>query len=400
MSSDKGDKYERFVFECLKRELDEGNLPYIASKTKIIPKKKYRAKSGNEIEVDIAIEVYRDLSVKPNLIILVECKDYTKKVDTMRLNDLQSKVDLIGAHKGILVTSHGCQSGTIAQAAYNNISVLRLNFGDEHPIYELERSKSDPSSLYKSILHQNIWPERGCVGITDNMAYRSLSAFLFEGIFGQNSKSTIPFINRDRIENATCLLTDRLKINYDPKLLDFSLFEIITRLKYSVGCITEEGILGKCNFINRAIYLSDDLEIGSARWRFTFAHEIGHILLHRKIFLNDGLSDDNDSIFKGDFSTENHRRLEIQANYFASYLLMPRNLFIERYIRVYKRLGIPERIFPQLYVDDQQVNLKDYDDLLVHLSKMFGVSKQVIDIRLREYNLIVDERKARLDAFF
>ena len=72
MSSPKGDKYEAFVMDVLKSEIEKGKLPFPVGQTILTPKKKYHAKSGNDIEVDVAIEVFRDLTKKPFLIALVE----------------------------------------------------------------------------------------------------------------------------------------------------------------------------------------------------------------------------------------------------------------------------------------------------------------------------------------
>ena len=85
MSSPKGDKYEAFVMDVLKSEIEKGKLPFPVGQTTLTPKKKYRARSDNDIEVDVAIEVFRDPTKKPFLITLVECKDYAKPIDTMRI---------------------------------------------------------------------------------------------------------------------------------------------------------------------------------------------------------------------------------------------------------------------------------------------------------------------------
>ena len=126
MSSPKGDKYEAFVMDVLKSEIEKGKLPFPVGQTTLTPKKKYRARSGNDIEVDVAIEVFRDPTKKPFLIALVECKDYAKPIDTMRIGDLYNKMGLIGAHKGIIFTTSGCQSGVIREAEFYNIGIATL----------------------------------------------------------------------------------------------------------------------------------------------------------------------------------------------------------------------------------------------------------------------------------
>ena len=77
---------------------------------------------------------------------------------------------------------------------------------------------------------------------------------------------------------------------------------------------------------------------------------------------------------------------------------MPNKLFCERYVRAYDYIGIPKRIFPKIYVDDQPVNIKDFNDLLSYVSKVFGVSKQTVEIRLKHLKLIEDCRKHYSDS--
>ena len=59
------------------------------------------------------------------------------------------------------------------------------------------------------------------------------------------------------------------------------------------------------------------------RINYTLAHELGHYLLHRAK-ITDGIQCSRDDMMKWDSA---YGKLEAEANKFASYLLMPRNLF-------------------------------------------------------------------------
>ena len=379
--------------DVLKSEIDKGKLPFPFGQTTITPKKKYKAPSGNEIEVDIALEAFRDITKKPFLIALVECKDYARPIDTMRIGDLFNKMNLIRAHKGIIFTTSGCQSGVIKEAEFYNICIARLNYGDEEPKYEVERSTTDNRDLYRRIIFEGEWPEHGFIGISGQEAFTSIASFIFEGVINSEQKPKVPFLTEGEIEDYTWRIAEKCKMGYDPRLLDMTLFEVLTLLNYSVENVETDSFLGKCDFKNRMVYLSQNLEPGSPRWRFTFAHEMGHIFLHRKYFANDCLQDDDQTLFDGIYFSADHKRIEIQANCFASYFLMPKKLFLERYIRGYELIGIPKRIFPKIYVDDQPVNIKDFNDLITYIAKVFCVSKQTVEIRLRKLKLIEDHRR-------
>lgn len=61
----------------------------------------------------------------------------------------------------------------------------------------------------------------------------------------------------------------------------------------------------------------------SGRINFTLAHELGHYLLHRSE-IEDGIKCKREDMFRWD---SEYGKREAEANEFASYLLMPRNLF-------------------------------------------------------------------------
>ena len=44
----------------------------------------------------------------------------------MRIGDLYNKMGLIGAHKGIIFTTSGCQSGVIREVEFYNIGIARF----------------------------------------------------------------------------------------------------------------------------------------------------------------------------------------------------------------------------------------------------------------------------------
>lgn len=76
----KGDKYELYVLDCLNKAIEKNQLPIPQGRAEVYHKKKYTGDAGNEIETDIAVEVYRDGGKKPFFIIIFECKDYKSNI--------------------------------------------------------------------------------------------------------------------------------------------------------------------------------------------------------------------------------------------------------------------------------------------------------------------------------
>lgn len=153
-----------------------------------------------------------------------------------------------------------------------------------------------------------------------------------------------------------------------------------------------ENIIGKIQFEPLKIYIAEKSKNDLARWRFTLAHEIGHLILHSKILM-EKLSEKTDTEFSLSFkyhvSEMTSKRLEYQANLFASNLLLP----ISTLNSVVTKYFIEERIHKgYLYWDNQSVNQQLALTLLSKISLLYGVSLEVARIRLITLGLLVDDR--------
>ncbi len=106
----------------------------------------------------------------------------------------------------------------------------------------------------------------------------------------------------------------------------------------------EIDVFGCTDFDSGLIFIDQSLDPETnpsmaGRYRFTLAHEVGHCCLHRPLFAKGAgqrslLPDINETrvICR---SSESNARLELQANYFAACLLMPRELVLETWAMVY-----------------------------------------------------------------
>lgn len=99
------------------------------------------------------------------------------------------------------------------------------------------------------------------------------------------------------------------------------------------------------------------------RQRFTIAHEIGHLVLHRDLITKNVHVDKQFPVLMRDAVAETGTEaIEIEANQFASELLIPSSLF-----------------------DPSKIKASDIDDdaELDALAKKFRVSRQMLDYRIR-----------------
>jgi len=159
--------------------------------------------------------------------------------------------------------------------------------------------------------------------------------------------------------------------------------------------------LGSCDFINHMVLLFKQPPSQEHRYRFTLAHELGHIILHQKYFNDNDLQMIQDMSIDGlPLNQEDVvSQLEIQANKFAACILMPKQVFSGTFYELKNRLGIP---YPSsaMYLDSQSCNIKDYHRMCSMLSKGFNVSGEAADLRMRNLKLVeIHDGPVRHDSY-
>ena len=116
------------------------------------------------------------------------------------------------------------------------------------------------------------------------------------------------------------------------------------------------------------------------RLRFSFAHEVGHLVLHRDIYSAFDIETPEDYIdFVMNFPEEEYRSFEWQANEFAGSLLVPRaRLFLE-VDKAKEKLSKQNLL--HLWDENRQQVLMNMSPML---SRIFGVSAEVMERRFIE----------------
>ena len=116
----KPQEYELFVKTFYERLLSETDGPDLT----LHHRKKFRGLSGQNYEFDLAYE--RLLGGEIRILVLFECKAYSKKVKINDILEFSEKVKDIHAHKGILVTTKGYERGAYVVAKANQIGLAVL----------------------------------------------------------------------------------------------------------------------------------------------------------------------------------------------------------------------------------------------------------------------------------
>ncbi|QDT25122.1 Restriction endonuclease [Gimesia panareensis] len=111
------DNYERFTHRVIDSLVDYG--------VEVHRQKTYTGRlSQRDIKVDVSFNY--TIAEGANVLFLVECKCYSHRVPVDDVEAFHSKLDDIGAHKGIMVTTVGFQDGAVKTAQGRGIALALL----------------------------------------------------------------------------------------------------------------------------------------------------------------------------------------------------------------------------------------------------------------------------------
>ncbi len=122
-------------------------------------------RSGREIVVDLSFAM--ETAAGARILVVVECKRYKNRVEVSDVEEFHSKLDDIGAHKGIMVTTVGYQDGAIQTARSRGIGLALLTDTPQPgEIVYLANSLGGPPPRYCSdcLLQGNFRPWNAVLG--------------------------------------------------------------------------------------------------------------------------------------------------------------------------------------------------------------------------------------------
>lgn len=135
MEKNTGKSFEEEVYKIISQIVKENRFMVSFPNVRILRKPRYYSKDrGAEIEFDISVEKYLDNpdeneNMRPSIIIIIECKDYSKSIPVDDVEEFHAKLQQIGADntKGMMITQNGCfQRSTLTYAESKGIALARI----------------------------------------------------------------------------------------------------------------------------------------------------------------------------------------------------------------------------------------------------------------------------------
>jgi len=423
----KGDELENDIYELFSQEIANDRFLAKKEQCQVFKQKGYYSRDrGTDILFDVSIEITFPNQESYSILILIECKNYNEKniVSAGAVEEFYAKAQQVGGCgvKGIFVTTSSFQSSAISFAESKKIGLIRY-YKKECLDWVLTRS---PSSMVSSFSRMTEWTNAyqginlqnhesryfDCYGFVDNIYTNSLYQFVSYllkndmneelsksladiEVFYRGSYPLVPYMKAGEIEALSQSLLD--EINYEGGAV--SLEEICkilcdkNNLRVNRNVSLDIGIYGMISFDPLLIEIDDDQAETEQGIRFTLAHELGHFCLGHYKYM------EGESCHSADVNLENPRSVEIkdimrmewQANYFASCLLLPKKEFVKKFLFEAKENDLSDRGYGLIYLDNQKCNQESFYSVTTPLINEFHVSRSVVKIRLDKLGYLNEE---------
>lgn len=381
-----GNDFENRVFLLIKELLEKDEFTVPGKRSRIYQKKGYYSENRkSEIIMDISIETFLPDATEYSILNVLECKFLNKNVAIDDIEEFDSKLTQIGKHntKGFIVSNKGFGKTTIKFAKSLKIGLLKVKSNNEFEWINYRKK-------YEPIDFENDETEAFLAKV-GNKVCNNIANFLIEinaiDFYNQKDKFlTVKYLTADYIK----FIVDRI-LKYDvtnygaldtKKLIQF----INERYSMEIKFERLNPIMGKVEFDPLKIVIDSTLD--EHRQRFTLCHEIGHLVLHKKIFENK-IERKEDSEYtlslNSNITDISTRRIEIQANIFASYLLLPSETFQLEVFKFFIQNNISKNY---IHLDKQPVNQLLAGRLISEMSDKFNSSQEAVRLRLIDTNLL------------
>jgi Zn-dependent peptidase ImmA (M78 family) len=387
----KGDAFEDRIYSILCDLLANGDFFVGGKASKIFQKKGYYSRErDSSIITDISIETYMPGADEYSLLTIIECKNLNHNVPVDDIEEFDSKLRQLGEHntKGVVFTKLGFQKGAFNIGKSKRLGLCVVDDKDKLNWinYRKENSKVNisPSILSRIVGEAKI--ESNFCAYNCNKTFDNIPDLLIDLGVIDYYKHKAKYVEVEYLSEAeisTCVSKLTNESYYSNNGLDLD--ELCKRLERSHSISFEldahlnDSILGKVNYSENKIQIDKGLKEDNAKWRFTLAHEIGHFILHKRYSLQLSEMYDKEMEVYELCDLSQNIRMEIQANIFASQLLLPTKplkLLIKQYF-------IEERIYKgYLYLDHQGINQYTVMKFLKQVQEYFQVSISAAKYRL------------------
>ena len=349
----------------------------------------------------------------PSFIIVFECVNGKVSDDTVSL--MAGRYGTDRRIKTVIASPSGIDNRVKSQAINNNVGLIRINPQYEVSDNDILTPRMECGSSVRQYEHDMLSarvPMTVPLVIQDReYTTTSLTDFLQRNGIPVNSPGHVhaPVLTHDLIEDIVSQIIDKdvkhlisMLENCGPD--DKVPYCIINPYKYAEReklNITHTDLskykhLGHIDMNNNTIRLSNKLKDGEPRDLFSLAHEYGHYILHSHPIFREFLK--RDAQLAGEACSDIWEKhwLEVQADAFASCMLMPREIVTLLYNLYWRKWFKRQEVEPML-VSNKPYWDKDFQNVVAPVARHMGVSLEAMKIRLIRIGLLIDTTASKND---
>lgn len=415
------EKFLDFAYSVFRKVIEKDDWAFKSPKYKLIKHGLYGLSQENIDErFDISIENYNGENPTPSLKILIKCKKSNDQITKDELVLFKSKVAQVsGCCKAVFVTNTSFEKNALYYADSMGIGILRIFDEDKvkwlaprtinQTMSHLDYEKCE-QEIQNAILQKNYEILNNfIVGYFHNF-HANLASF-FRGIlpgyyqFVSNAelygnvdsypkKDEMPFIGKKELKKIANQIRSEIYAEIEQNIVPIKTETLVHYLKkhfnFSVdfpitepSCTIPQKIYGLVDYANKRIHIYGINTVDIHLLKFSIAHEISHLILHKTL-----LENSKDSFFYFLQSTRESRRIETQANMLASYIVLDDAILQSEFVKLIHEYHLTLKNGHYLYLDYQPCNQDMFMKITNRLMSVFDVSRELIKLRLVELGFL------------
>ena len=374
-------------------------------------------KSYGGFKSSLSIETYASKLFKekemPSHIMIIECIE--GKITEQEITSKAGQFGIDRKIKVVIASTSGFNEHIKSIAKSRDVQLIRVNPKHEVSDNDILTPRMECGSSVRQYEHDMLSarvPMTVPLVIQDReYTTTSLTDFLQRNGIPVNSPGHVhaPVLTHDLIEDIVSQIIDKdvkhlisMLENYGPD--DKVPYCIINPYKYAEReklNITHTDLskykhLGHIDMNNNTIRLSNKLKDGEPRDLFSLAHEYGHYILHSHPIFREFLK--RDAQLAGEACSDIWEKhwLEVQADAFASCMLMPREIVTLLYNIYWRKRFKRQKVEPML-VSNKPYWDKDFQNVVAPVARHMGVSLEAMKIRLIRIGLLIDTTASKND---
>jgi len=389
----KGNRFEAIAYSIINKALHSGQLGIDPKYAKLFQKQGYYSGARKkDIIFDITIEVWPENATRASLIYYIECKDYNHKIPVDDVTLFKGYINEVSGvnSKGVFIARGGFQSGAYDTAESYGMMLISVEKDNTYDILLYSKEKGLAIDEDSNITYRQN---------EEDIILRNLSNLFTNYRIERSLKKLSKFdINR---------VAEQELLNYKSDFFDGNIHSLSFKSlksyiegnhKISVhegSSSTMHGTWGIFDSKNSIITLNKELR--AEQKIFVLAHEFGHAILHRNTLIAqneyNGYQDSQYNFQTNKHTLSNPKNwIEWQANYFAASLLMHKKQIDNvQYFHQKREYGR----YSSLYLDDQYVNIKVFNETIKKMAYLLGVSRTSLLYRLNEFSMIINNSRLK-----